>query len=874
MLRLLAIVLGALLAGLAATAPGAAPASKAAAWPHPAGLYGREAIEQARRRMKKDPQARQCILSMKYSVGSFMNMDMNRLRELLPKRRAQVYHVFLCPACKVMLRYDPLNNTEFTCPNCSRKYLAADHPDFLDGWNCQFQVFTLPNQLLNMGLLYQATGEAAYGARAREIMLAEAPLISAILAKDPLLTYHAEGDCMVLFYTAMAYELVRDHPAMTAADRKTIEEGILRPLLPAIHGKSPIFEIDHIGVFTFQAVLAQAAVALEDRDLLDFAFGAGDYSPARQPSHRSLPYTLHHHFLHDGGNWGLNSGYQLAPAMSICWSLWIGRSLSHEAPALFPPAVYDLTNPVHPAWTTVQKILLWHLHLCPPDFYMSEIGDSMAPGESMLGYSPVAQVAYRFYDIPEVAWIKDPDGSAPTSRTLTMQDLFLGPEKFEKKPLHWPSSNLGGGFTALRQEVGGSWAYATLNYLKPGSMHQHADRLSILTWLRGSFCAIEKAVPYSLPPLRSFGSSSLSHNTVSLDGESFLAGSRLQGEQIPRQRYFFEAPEFHHVSAAADHIYPQSTLYRRSVSLCGEMIIDVFRVNGGRRHDWVLNAAGTQWQCSLPLAPAADFQPATMLTGGKEGVEATSAAIPFATIWTIAEAGKPAVPYRVTLLPQGETYGVFHLRTYPITGKLGKDAQFCHTLVVREQAPKSVFVAVHEMVTTGPQERKLTRLKTDGTGTVALRIAQGPRRHYYLNTEGDGTMAAEGFSLTGDTAFVTLGADGEFESLSLIGARRAAGEKRFMVEADRPVCLHLAPDPETRNGWRLTLTSDVAYQTEGRLTIYGPVPPVRLTLRLPGSDNAKAQVSGDLMLAGQEGPTLTLMMDIAQLGPVRCAVRF
>ena len=88
---------------------------------------------------------------------------------------------------------------------------------------------------------------------------------------------------------------------------------------------------------------------------------------------------------------------------------------------------------------------------------------------------------------------------------------------------------------SLRNAWQGNRVWVGLNALIPGGGHQHADRLTLLTYSHGKLLALEKATPYNESVTRVLGTLSHSHNTVTVDTVSQRQGERLGGKEIPLQ---------------------------------------------------------------------------------------------------------------------------------------------------------------------------------------------------------------------------------------------------------------------------------------------------------------------------------------------------
>ena len=82
------------------------------------------------------------------------------------------------------------------------------------------------------------------------------------------------------------------------------------------------------------------------------------------------------------------------------------------------------------------------------------------------------------------------------------------------------------------------------------------------------------------------------HNTVTID-ETSQRREKLSGEEVPKVAYFFAGPVARFAELHGDYVYPQTSVYRRSVALIEDVEVDRFDVRGGKTHDWMLHHAGT-----------------------------------------------------------------------------------------------------------------------------------------------------------------------------------------------------------------------------------------------------------------------------------------
>ena len=426
-----------------------------------------------------------------------------------------------------------------------------------------------------------------------------------------LLTYHREGDSGVLYHLACAYELLRDH--MTPEQRDRFERVVLQRMLNDVM-LEPIYRYNHNNLYQWHRTVIQVALALERDDLIDWSFGYGVSDPERQPEHRSLRRLVATHFKRDGAFWEMCSGYHLYPLNAFCEVAVISRNLSASDPRRFPAAQYDLTAPANPGSQVIRNALHWFISLALPDRTMPTIGDSMAPRAGMSDYFATAEVGYRYFDLQAVG-----DYETLRNGQRSWGALLYGAPQIVSTPLPYTSSYLSSGWVSLRNEWQGNKVWIGLNALVPGGGHQHADRLSLLSYSHGKLLALEKATPYNENVTRELGTFSPSHNTVTVDQTSQKQGEALSGDEVPVVAYFFAPSVAKFAELHADHLYPQATVYRRSVILIEDIYVDMFRVQGGTVHDWMIHHAGGPPRFSMPMNEGT-FSPSEWLTNGKQQV--------------------------------------------------------------------------------------------------------------------------------------------------------------------------------------------------------------------------------------------------------------
>ncbi len=277
-----------------------------------------------------------------------------------------------------------------------------------------------------------------------------------------------------------------------------------------------------------------------------------------------------------------------------------------------------------------------------------------------------------------------------------------------------------------------------------GYGHQHADNLSLLLFAHGR----EKLsdIGYSHTRYRPWTLASAAHNLVVIDGVNQHAGN-LSNPSDGALR-FFDTSEagVKVVSASGERGYPnRARVYRRTlVVVDGTYAVDIFEVEGGSTHDYFLHGdADRPAEVSAPL----NFKPlATLLPAGLEWkptrYESDTARLSqpwyaYGFLNELREAAAPAgtpLPVtfpglRVTLLPEANSRLL--LGRNPSIRQAGEDdaklSAFSRPfLMLRHAASRSVFAAVLEPFDAASAEASIERLSLAGA-TAAVRVHVGGR---------------------------------------------------------------------------------------------------------------------------------------------------
>ena len=796
-------------------------------WQHPAGMVTEETIAEIKTKLATQEWARRLYARRQQSLQPWRNLSGAKLAAVFPRRRGNVYHNFSCPQDRCRLTFNPLEAGDFKCPVCSKVfppktdagiYPGTDryHGTMYDGWICLFHL-TASDAVVDLGLLSRtepADGQR-YAARAIELLMLYAEVIEGLATKfDPdrqfsvLLTYHREGDNKVLNDLAMGYELVRER--MTPAQRARFERAVLQRMLDDLMLER-IYTYNHNNVYQWHRTILQVALALERADLIDWSFGFGQWEPAQEPEHRSVRKILATHFKPDGAYWEMCSGYHLYPLSALCELAVLSRHLTHMDAAHFPADRYDLTDAGNPGQQVIQNALHWFMSLAPPDRIMPTIGDSMASRGGMSDYSATAEAGYRYFGLKAVG-----DYAPLRQGQRSWAALLYGAPQIVEAPEPYTSSHLASGWVSLRNEWQGNRVWVGLNALIPGGGHQHADRLTLLSHSCGQLLALEKSTPYNESATRLLGTQSPAHNTVTVDRKSQKQGESLKGAEIPKVVYFLTSRLGQFAEVQADHLYPQTSIYRRSVALIEDFYVDNFRVEGGTNYDWMLHHAGAAPGFSEPMKEG-EFEPADWLTNGSRRVRQATLNGDWEARWSVA-----GVTSRLSMLGAAPTT-VYSLETYPLDNAVITPRHPpCQTLCVRRR-DHGTFLAV------GDAWRATSNLQSvaAGQGTAGLVLKTKANTYHLLCGPGHAHFP-DGVALSSDAAFALLR---NGDAVMLVHGTRLDVESRagsLRVQLTKPASL--AAEIVAGTAVKKEIAGDIQYDTFGGVDHYRPVPEVEVTI--------------------------------------------
>ncbi len=128
--------------------------------------------------------------------------------------------------------------------------------------------------------------------------------------------------------------------------------------------------------------------------------------------------------------------------------------------------------------------------------------------------------------------------------------------------------------------------------------HHHDDSLNLYYWQNGQELLSDLGYLWD-HPMKPMTTRTFAHNTVMVDG----------AEQVTRGRggkiTMFASDGVIKVMEAESQAYPQATLYRRTVAQVEhepgrQYVLDIFRVQGGQKHQYVFHGPSNQYELAPP----------------------------------------------------------------------------------------------------------------------------------------------------------------------------------------------------------------------------------------------------------------------------------
>jgi hypothetical protein len=684
---------------------------------HPCGLYREADLARAKANIEKYPWAQAVLADFKRRAEFWMQLPEDQIAEWIPELTP--IRVLNCPKCGANWDYAwrDLPPHQIKCTRCGLVLPSADYPEdgretlinplgkrvtytfyqndkgerFRISGRIRYQAIGKLDSLGAVGKYYALTGDRAYAEKAVKVLRRIAEVYPGYVAHDWNRFYRDYSnlqsgklsgwklhDAQTFTQLVTCYDLIYNSGCLSDADKVLIENGAFREAVRLFTATSPAGCCINDGPYAMTCGALLGAI-LGDHEAVKWAVSPPD----------GFLGFIRKYFLRDG-HW--EDGTFSYEQMSLgplygCPEVLQGYS---DPPEYTAADRYDkldlLSDPI------LRKIYLAPLRVLMPD------GTGIPFSDSASGARPNKQHAetnYFWYPTPEnrrvLAWVYEGKYSeAGGEYALFRRDPEADLSK--EVPLDLSAESTvrpGVGWALLRTGTGKDAAGLYFKSGVYGSGHGHDDKLNIIYYDNGAELISDQGYLGARHEFTTWNHSTLSHNLVLVDGQ---AQRRTSAELLS----FSSGEVFQTALGESKTVYPDATRYERSVSLVDHgpgkrYVVDVFRVTGGKTHDFVIHGAGKDF-----VAPQGDWKPfegavATDTAGAKWLRSQQIAASDADAVAQWSEAGKGVT---VHVLGQAGTK-LLHLTAPGLRNRSNPwENRDLHLLVARREGPSNTFVSV------------------------------------------------------------------------------------------------------------------------------------------------------------------------------------
>ncbi len=312
--------------------------------------------------------------------------------------------------------------------------------------------------------------------------------------------------------------------------------------------------------------------------------------------------------------------------------------------------------------------------------------------------------------------------------------------------------------------------------------HGHEDNLSLLLYSHGK--ELLPDLGYTHTDLRPFTMNSLAHNVAVVDGKRQQA----RATSVPADGYLVSyavlGDLLRYAEAGAEGAYPGVTkVYRRAIAVVGlpqggSYVLDIFRITGGSKHDWVIHGSADEDQALSVSIPSGSFSgrlmppgielppgwPTSSLPKTIEGYNAMYGLFDdrhvgpgdetFSATFSYPQEDSPKL--QTTILGQPET--VVYIGTLPSVRRAAESNEKAWdfrmpALLLRREGEKldSIFAAVHLPYQGAPPLQRITRLELEDAPAGAIGLiceGNGFTDYHLCGPDPEGEMKAAGIPLS------------------------------------------------------------------------------------------------------------------------------
>ena len=564
--------------------------------------------------------------------------------------------------------------------------------------------------MFNAGLLYQLTDDRRYAVLVKEILLRYAAL-NPTLKKHPQATSSSPGhifwqalnDANWLVYAAMGYDFV--YASLTAAERKTIEDGAFKPEVDYItKDLSPWFNLIHNHGVWACAGVGITGIATHNEAYIKMALqGSGGEGRGG--------------FLAQLDNLFSPDGYYTEGPYYVRYALLpfyiFANALDHAKPAM---KIFDYRNQI------LKKALEAGLQQTNTDGKFFPFNDAIKDKDVTTNELVIALgIAWQAYGKDrsllavaaqqnKVLLNRGGVGLAASVATAKNSSLYIPYRSVEYTD---GARGEGGGISILRSGKNENLTSLIFKYATHGLSHGHYDQLGFILYHGGHeiftdygsarFVNVEqKFGGRYLPENEAYAVQTIAHNTVTVDETSQFNAKESVAEKFAGEKLFSSLG--HHavqvVAARQDNAYKNVQLNRSLylISLPGAdqpLIVDLFSTvaDAPHQYDLAYQYSGQVISTSYPYKAFTDAQ---QLLGSRNGYQ---------FLWKEAQAQVRTSPAQFTFLNNGSYYSISSLvrdsATIFFTRTGANDPQFNlrrePAYIIRRQGASQDFVSVLEL---------------------------------------------------------------------------------------------------------------------------------------------------------------------------------
>ncbi|NPV46950.1 MAG: hypothetical protein HPY69_08320 [Armatimonadetes bacterium] len=712
---------------------------------HPCGLYRAEDVARARENIRRHQWARDLLQEFRERATFWMELPDEQIPFWVPEETP--FRVMDCPRCKAnwdyAWRFLPPDTLE--CTRCGLHLPDPAYPEeatetyvnpvgqrvtmryhagpqgekFRISGRLRYQRILRLTELGALGKVYALTGETAYAEKAAKVLRRVAEVYPGYLPHDwnriyadysNLQSGKLSGwklhDAQTFLQMGICYDLICDSGVLTDADKRLIENGAFRECARLLTATSPRGTCINDGPYAM-ACGAQLGVMLADHEVVKWAIGEPD----------GFPHFVRRYFFRDGfwedGTFSY-TGMALG-SLYACPEILQGYS---DPASYTAEDRYDnldlLADPL------LRKIYVAPLRVLMPDRTGPPISDSAVGATYPRRH---AETNYRWYPTARseriLAHVYDGKfGDEGDEYALFRRDPNADLGAVE--PLDPAARSLvqpGVGWAILRAGEGRGAAAVYLKYGVYGSGHGHPDKLNFIFYDQEAELICDQGYLGARHEISPWNRSTLCHNVVLVDGQAQKAAA---GELLA----FAPGALAQTAVARGEAAVPGADRYERALTLVDHgvgrrYLVDMVRVAGGQRHDYVIHGAGQDF-----VAPPGDWHPfsgdvADPKAGGKwvRSAETATSAGPVTARWQ--EAGKGV---RLDLLTPPGTQ-VLHLTAPGQRHRADPwEQRTLHLLMARRPGPENVFLSVLQAGTDPDRDLHVTELPVAGAGPEARAV--------------------------------------------------------------------------------------------------------------------------------------------------------